>query len=418
MKALLFVLVFALSLFSRADGERFELMHIWKEDSERGATQVLKQAFLKKHDVTWVERASPSFEQLRRSTLLRLLQGYPPNAVLWYPSGELDQLQEQRVLNDYDNTAKKIQLEKKIPKVILHTISRNGRYVLLPTNIHIENWLWFNRHIYEELNLDYPRSWNELIAQVKIISAAGYEPIAMGRQMWSKRILYVTILVSIDREAYRDFIFRGTLQAVEHPSIKRAFEIMASLREQRKMEKIASSWAEATGLVTQNKAALIFMGDWVKNEFKLRGAELGVDYDCRIAPNSQNKLLLVVDGFIFPKTTETETENSNLHNLFSEVALDANVQHDFSLEKGSIPVVKGVSSKKFDACGKRAMELYNREENLLLSPTSINILDHSRVIESVTNEFWNTDMPPDQAVENLKRELEAVNSYLHAADQN
>ena len=393
---------------SAGDPQRFEIMHIWKEQSEHEAVDVLKKAFVEKYDINWVESPGTSFENLRRSTLRRIMQGYPPNAAQWYPSGELSRLQEMRVLNYIDDTAAKLDLAHRMPKVIFDIVSTEEHFVLLPTNAHVENWVWFNRKIYHKLKLPYPESWQQLIEQAKTIQQAGYTPIAVGKQMWNRRLIFTAILTSLSKEVYFDMMFNDALHAVKSDAVRQAFEVMSQLRSYSTARGKIDGWAEATKMVAENKAAMQFMGDWANEEFRTHGLQLGVDYDCRLVPDNSS-LIIVVDGFIFPKISNAPA-NSNLHNEFAEVVLDPKVQHDFNLLKGSMPVIKGIPPDDFNECSKLGMRRLDSDTNVLPSPTSITVLDHGAIIEAVVDEFWNSDMSVDKAIEQLQSELAIVNA--------
>jgi glucose/mannose transport system substrate-binding protein len=390
-----------------SDDRRFEITHFWKEQSEREALDIIKNEFIKRHAVDWVEIIYPSFEDQRVVTLKRIVQGYPPDVVQWHPSGELRKLQEMQVLNNVDTSSIKLDPDHKIPKIITDLVSDNGRFIVLPISIHGENWIWFNKKIYTRLKLDYPKSWDELIEQARLIRAAGYAPVAIGRDVWNRRLLYTVILNSLSKEAYLELMFEGDPNAADRPEVKQAFEIMAELRALSSNGDNDATWVDAVRMVANEKAAMTVMGDWANKEFRSLGLKPGIDYECRLPPAKEKTLMIVVDAFVFPKNPKSP--NSNIHNLFSEVVLDPKIQQSYTLKKGSLPVVQGIPFSAYDTCSQIGMKMLNGDESkLVLSTSSITVLDNGAIVEALSDEFWNTKMTPDEVIKQLKHDLQAA----------
>ncbi len=72
----------------------------------------------------------------------------------------------------------------------------NGELWMIPPTIAVCHVVYANRAILDELGLDYPKTFEEMIAQVPTIRAAGYYPISMGnKDQWVVNSWLLSLLV-------------------------------------------------------------------------------------------------------------------------------------------------------------------------------------------------------------------------------
>lgn len=390
---------------------RFEVMHFWTSNAERRALNVLREEFVRRHDVNWVDSALPSFDQVRKQTLQRIIDGYPPHAVLWHPSPDVWSLYDMQVIHPVTEVAREQRWRDRLPEVAVDTLVTGGEFVAVPTNLHGENLVFYSAKIYKELGLDYPESWEQLLKQATLINKAGYVAVAVGEPDWEKRLMYSTILSSLDPDAYLDLLGKGESEFVQRPEVLEAFRIMAELRDLSRTDIAQPNGAAASVLIGDGRAGMQFIGDWINQELKNRGRAPGVDYECRLVPGGEAAYMIVVDGFILPVAGG---DKHDLHHKFAEVALDPEVQVEFALAKGAIPVVKGLSDPRFDRCSRIGIEALKDGRRLTPSSAMLSITSYGAVVQSVAAQLWQSDMTPGRAVELLRRELDVVRELEQA----
>ncbi|MCY1150980.1 MAG: extracellular solute-binding protein [Sphaerochaetaceae bacterium] len=72
----------------------------------------------------------------------------------------------------------------------------NGELWMIPPTLAVCHVVFANRAILDELGLDYPKTFEEMIAQVPTIRAAGYYPISMGnKDQWVVNSWLLSLLV-------------------------------------------------------------------------------------------------------------------------------------------------------------------------------------------------------------------------------
>lgn len=388
-----------------AEARRFEVMHFWRASAEREALNVIRDEFERRHEVEWEDTPLPGFGRVRKEMLQRIVSGYPPDATLWPPGPDIWALHDMNVIHTLTDLAREQQWREKLPDVVTETLLAGGDFVAVPTSIHGESLVWYSVEIYTELELDYPRTWAQLLDQAAAIHKAGYIAVAMGAPDWEKRLMFSAVLNSLNPQTYLDLFSQGDPTVAGRPEVRRAFEIMAELRDVSRSGDVPVHGAAASALVGDGRAGMQFIGDWVKEEFRNRGQTLGEDYECRVVPGDRSAYIAVVDGFIFPVTGDGD--DRALYSEFAGVVLDPRVQVEFALTKGAIPVVKGISDPRFDKCSRFGMEAL-KQGRLTPSSAMFSISDVGAVIQSVAARLWESRMSPGEAAELLRDELAVV----------
>src|SRR5699024_10296357 len=66
------------------------------------------------------------------------------------------------------------------PEEILNMNMQDGKIYGLPMNVHRNNVIWYDKEIFDDLNLDIPTNFDEFIEVSEKIDAEGITPIALG----------------------------------------------------------------------------------------------------------------------------------------------------------------------------------------------------------------------------------------------
>jgi glucose/mannose transport system substrate-binding protein len=135
------------------------------------------------------------------------------------------------------------------------------------------------------------------------------------------------------------------------PEFLKAVEIFDRLHDYVGQGTAAMNWNDATAQVIRDEALLQFQGDWAKGEFLAAKKKVGVDYACAFTPGIQD-MLIVVDSFVFPKVEGKK----DVQFALAETLLDPEVQHGFTLQKGSFPARTDVDMSDFDVCAQMASD--------------------------------------------------------------
>src|SRR5882724_11136300 len=158
LRKLLLTTVFATSFALVADDNTVEVLHWWTSGGEAAALNVLKKD-LESKGVTWQDMpvAGGGGEQAMTALRARVTAGNPPTAVQML-GFDITDWAKQGVVADLNDLAGKEGLDK--------------------------------------LGLKQPTTWDELIADLDAIKAAGYTAVAHGGVPWQEATIFDAVVMS------------------------------------------------------------------------------------------------------------------------------------------------------------------------------------------------------------------------------
>ncbi len=124
--------------------------------------------------------------------------------------------------------------------------------------------IWYNKEIFKKYGWKEPRTWDEFLALCTRIKAKGYIPIAMGGQeSWT--ILYPYMYL-VDRLAGNELYSaaKSRQTSFNQPEFIEAFRLLKELANRGFLpsEVLSLNYMEASQMLLQNQALMMFMGDW------------------------------------------------------------------------------------------------------------------------------------------------------------
>jgi glucose/mannose transport system substrate-binding protein len=325
-----------------------EVMHFWNAGSERVALDLIRDAYVAQGGV-WIDNAQTDHAMLRRALIERISTSTQPVAVLWQSNVELRDLAELGVFGDLDAVAKRENWDAVLSPAVRARVQVDGRYYMAPTNIHGNNWIFYNAPLLHRLGVAQPRTWPDLIAALHRLRAAGVRPVAIGPGDWEVQIIFASILAgSLGREDYRALISRQDANVLDKPSVIEAFRIFAQIRTIVSADPPYATWADAARAVAMGEAGFEFMGDWAKAEMARSGAQPGREAGCMLAPGSENAIILTVDGFAFP--APFTPARGAARDALASIVMDRDVQARFAIAKGALAVRTDAPPAHPDPC--------------------------------------------------------------------
>lgn len=331
-----------------------EVLHWWTSGGEAAALNVLKED-LEGQGIGWQDMpvAGGGGEEARTVLRARVTAGDAPTAAQMLGFEILD-WSSQGALADLNDVAASEGWDDVVPAALQRFAKPDGKWVSAPVNVHSTNWVWANKAVMDANGIDVPGSWDEFVAAVEKLAAAGVVPIAHGGQAWQDATVFDAVVMSTGGPDFYESAFIDLDEdALGSATMKEAFDRMAFIRENVDDNFSGRDWNLATAMVINGEAGFQMMGDWAKGEFLNAGKVPGEDFLCFRFPGTASQVTFNADQFaMFDQGGAVSAEQAAL----ASAILSPSFQSAFNVVKGSVPARTDVSDEAFDACGKQGMK--------------------------------------------------------------
>jgi glucose/mannose transport system substrate-binding protein len=336
-----------------AAAQNVEVLHWWTSGGEAAALNVLK-ADLEAQGIGWQDMPVAGGGGTQAMTVLRarVTAGNAPTAVQMLGFDALDWEKEGALANLNDIAAAE-GWDAAVPPALQFFTKPNGVWISAPVNVHSTNWVWANKAVLDELGIAQPTNWDEFIAALDAVKAAGKVPLAHGGQPWQDATLFDAVLMSTGGpEFYKATMIDLDTEALGSDTMKQVFDRMAVLRGYVDDNFSGRDWNLASAMVINGEAGFQMMGDWAKGEFLNAGKVPDQDFLCFRFPGTQDQVTFNSDVFVMFKQGDAVSEEQA---ALAKAIMSPEFQIAFNKVKGSVPARTDVPGDELDACGQKGM---------------------------------------------------------------
>ncbi len=369
----------SVALPSVASATELEVTHWWTSGGEAAAVAEFAKAF----DATgnkWVDGAIAGSGSVARPIIIsRIMGGNPMGATQLNPGTDADELIAAGLMLDLTDLATKEDWANILrPATQLASCTKDGKVYCVPVNLHSAQWMWTNRHVFEDNGMTPPTNLNELIALAPALQEKGIQPLSLA-QGWPVGLMVNDVMVAmagVDNfvKVYKD----RDMTVARGPEFGKVFEALAAVRQYAPADKMVPQWNEAVGLVIEGKAAANIMGDWAGGEFAVAGLVAGKDYDCLPGLGVTPVLDTGGDVFYFPKNADPAVTEAQL--VLASTMVTKEVQVAFNLKKGSLPMRADVDLSAANDCMKKGLEIL--DHSTAVFPGAVQMIDRDSIYQA------------------------------------
>lgn len=338
----------------------------------------------------WVDAAIAGGDNARAVILSRIAGGDPMAATQLNTGRDAEDLVQAGLMTDLTELAEAEGWADFIrPSKLLDSCTYEGRIYCVPVNIHSFQWMWLSRDAYATAGVDVPTNWDEFVAAAPALRDAGLTPLAVGGQAWQIGGMSGVFQVALGGvDLYRAINANKSVEAAASPEMTRVFQAIADARGMVDDGYVGRAWNDATAMVIRGEAGAQIMGDWAQGEFGVAGQTAGVEYDCLPGLGVSPVLDTGGDAFYFPKPNKNVEAMTAAQLEMASLLVSKQVQVDFNLAKGSLPIRGDIDLAAANDCMKKGLEILANSDNVLPSSEQTFSGDTQGEMDDLWQEFF------------------------------
>ncbi len=274
------------------------IFHWWTGPGEREAADAMFKIFKAQNpSIEIVENPVEGGGGVSQRVVLsnRLKSGQPPDTFQTLGGAELKAYVDAGYLLPLDDLWQELGYAGKIPGPLARAVSVDGRPYVVPLNMHIQNILYYNKALFDELKITPPAKYDELLAACQTIRIAKPDMVCLSlgsKEKWGDAFILDSILLEeAGPEGYVQF-YRGETDPTSFQPFKNSLEKFKALAPYINKDHAALTWDQATALLYAQQAAMTIMGTWAIGALEKNGWKAGENFGAVTFPQSPKRILL------------------------------------------------------------------------------------------------------------------------------
>jgi raffinose/stachyose/melibiose transport system substrate-binding protein len=196
-----------------------------------------------------------------------------PDVMYVWPSGRSDYLHEQRLLKDLTPFINRDNLRQYyIPMTMDPSQQQSGYMAMFPQGITTTHSFFINMEVLNEVGLQPARTYAELVAQVPILRAAGYETVLIpAESTWvMQSCLFSMVIARFCGADWHERILGGRARFTDSDFVS-AFDFIRQLYADGVISRAAVGvgYGDGPGMFAGNQGAYYIDGDWRVGDLRL-----------------------------------------------------------------------------------------------------------------------------------------------------
>ncbi len=307
-------------------------------------TTVVWDAFEAAHPNIKLVREDEFNEPFHQATEAYAAVGNLPDVMFAWPSGRSTTLHTQKLLKDLGPLVERDGLAQYYLPLAMDPSAQAGGYLaILSTGITATNALFINKEVLDDCGLQPAKSYSELVAQVPILAAKGYDTVLMPNQdTWvMQSCLFSLVAGRFMGEGWEQKILSGEAKFTD-PDCVASLNFVKTMYDDGVINTstLAIGYGEGPGLFATNTAAYYIDGDWRMGAF-ITDATTG---EALITPERQANFQITV----FPDidVEGVKFNRSNTAVLATGFGINANLEDGSPKLEAAWELVKWLGGKE------------------------------------------------------------------------
>lgn len=265
----------------------------------------------------------------------------PPDVVYWYPGTSMMPFVKPGLFADVTPTWNKIDLANKVAPGVTEQFTYNGKQWGFPYAYYM--WgVYYRKDIFAKYGLPVPKTWDEFLHNCAVLKSHGITPIALGDQeAWPAAGWFDYLDMRMNGYAAHEALMHGKI-SYNSPSVIKVFKVWSGLIKDGYFTKDATSykWEDGERFLFNGQSAMMLIGSFAIPDFPASEKnEIGFFQFPVMNPAAGPAEDAPIDMFTIP----SGASNKAAAEKFMEFMEEPDIQSQFALGSGELPVVKGAS---------------------------------------------------------------------------
>ncbi len=307
-------------------------------------TQVIWDAFEEAHPNIKLVIQNEFNEPFHQATEAYAAAGNLPDVMYVWPSGRSTTLHTKHLLKDLTPLIERDGLAASyIPLATDPTQQASGYISMLSNGVTATNAFFVNMEVLQDAGLEPAKTYSELVAQVPVLAAKGYDTVLMANQdTWvMQSCLFSLIAGRFGGEGWEQKILNGEAKFTD-PEFVAALNFVKQIYDDKVINPttLAVGYGEGPGLFATNTAAYYIDGDWRAGAF-ITDASTG---EALISPERQENFKITVFPDIDVEGVKLNKSNTAI--LATGYAINAALEDGSAKLEAAWELVKWLEGKE------------------------------------------------------------------------
>ena len=394
-----------------------EFWHYLGARGEIEAVNALLDVANKQHpDTPITGRVIPgSAAGVRQQVQVSLMGGVQPVSYQLSAGYDLRTVADSGRLVEISDVWKDIDGDTIFPAGLRRVMGVGTSHYAVPIGIGILGNVYYNKEVFDRLNLKVPTTWPDFTEVAKTLKGHGIGALSSASgPSWTTYQFYGPLVTALGIDGCWNFM-RGNV-AFNGPEMMQAFQLFrTSMATYFDPSWTGAKWSDGVDQLMRGRLGMYSIGDWASGYMKQRGWTPGKEYDFFPLPGLQKVTITQSDIAVVLKGEEEQTGRNFLRSVASVQGQEA-----FAKLKGALSANRQSSPDIYDAFSRRNFDKLNNPDpgytvfpNLYLAlPTGFN-LDFGNAVERFAGTLDEKDLRTTlDGLEAKRQELKRGNQFM------
>jgi raffinose/stachyose/melibiose transport system substrate-binding protein len=263
----LLITVATIAPFS-AMAQKVSFWHIGTQATDMGYYQGVVDAYMKAHPGVTIEVTVLENEAFKSKVTTLMQSGNPPDIFHSWGGGVMAEYAKAGLLRDISKFTKGTDWGKSMAPGVWEVYGYNGKQYGAPFDMGAITF-WYNKDLLAKVGYKtFPTDWDDFVALVKKLKAAGITPIALGGgDKWPAMHMWTYLAARIGGKEVLQNATAGKGKGFNDPAFVKAGDMLVQLTKLKAFQDgfLGATYNDEAALVGNGKAAMELMGQWAPN---------------------------------------------------------------------------------------------------------------------------------------------------------